>query len=226
MLEVKNLEKTYPQPGVDIQVLRGLNLSMQPGEVVAIIGQSGAGKSTLLSMLAGLDTPTKGEVVIAGQHIENMKESDLARFRAKNLGIVFQQFHLISTLTAVENVSLALEIAGDPAAHTQAVAALERVGLKDRLHHFPSKLSGGECQRVAIARAFVGKPSLLLADEPSGNLDSATGKSVMQILFDNAKSQNTTMLLVTHSHDLAKRCQQIFRLQNGILVKVQADDLA
>jgi len=218
ILELKNLCKKYPQPGADIEVLRGVNLQVEKGERIAILGQSGSGKSTLLALLAGLDQPTSGDVCMAGEVLNRMSEEALARFRAKHMGIVFQQFHLMSNLTAVENVSLPLEITKAADAEARARSALSKVGLQDRLGHFPAKLSGGECQRVAIARAFVVEPAVLLADEPSGNLDTVTGELVMDLIFAMTMALKTTLILVTHNLELAKRCDRVLVLKQGLLV--------
>lgn len=217
ILNIKELHKTYPQLGTPIEVLKGVNLNVEKGTSVAILGQSGSGKSTLLSLLAGLDAPTSGDVMVQEHSLPQMSENELSRFRAKHLGIIFQQFHLMSNLTALENVALPLEITKEPDAVAKAREALTMVGLGDRLSHFPSKLSGGESQRVAIARAFVVKPSLLLADEPSGNLDAKTGNHVMELIFNLAEQGDSTLVLVTHNLDLAKKCNKILELKDGKL---------
>lgn len=221
ILETKELQKSYIQPGTTVEVLKGVDVKIDRGETVAILGQSGSGKSTLLALLAGLDAPTSGYVKIVGKDLSKLNERELAKFRAEHLGIVFQQFHLMSSLTALENVSLPLEIAGDKNATYAAKDALEKVGLAKRLHHFPSELSGGERQRVAVARAFVVQPALLLADEPSGNLDSDTGDYVMDLIFDLTREKQTTLVLVTHNRDLAKLCSRTLILQQGKLVEAQ-----
>jgi putative ABC transport system ATP-binding protein len=218
ILSVSHVQKTYPHPSAPIQVLRGVNLDAQAGETIAILGPSGSGKSTLLSLLAGLDSPTSGSVTLAGKNLTAMNEESLARFRAKNLGIIFQQFHLMNNLTAKENVRLPLEISGTSEADAKARQALIDVGLGHRLDHFPHQLSGGECQRVAIARAIVVEPPLLLADEPSGNLDTTTGHQVMKLLFDLTKKNKMTLILVTHNEDLAKWCDKKLTLSEGRLV--------
>ncbi len=192
-------------------------LEVSEGETVAIVGQSGSGKSTLLSLLAGLDRPTRGQVRIAGQDIAALSEDELTAFRARHLSIVFQQFHLMSFLSALENVSLPLEIAAETGSLGQARRTLEAVGLAHRLEHLPSQLSGGEKQRVAIARAMVTRPKILLADEPSGNLDSETGAQVMETLFNQVRSSRMAMVLVTHNDELASRCDRKLRLVNGKL---------
>ena len=215
--KVKNLSKTYYQASLPIEVLKGLEFEIKKGETVAVLGQSGTGKSTFLSLLAGLDRPTEGTVELAGQDIFLLNEARLAEFRAKNLGIVFQQFHLMSYLTALQNVSLPLEIARVPDAERLALDALKQVGLEHRSGHLPQQLSGGEKQRVAIARAFVIRPKLLLADEPSGSLDPKTGEEVLEILFKQAKSAQMSMILVTHNETLARKCDRQLHLADGKL---------
>ncbi len=215
--EVKNLSKTYSQAGTSIEVLKGLEFKINAGETIAILGQSGSGKSTFLSLLAGLDRPTQGTVLLKGQNIFDLNEKELAQFRAQNLGIIFQQFHLISYLTALENVSLPLEIAGISNAEKKATQALQDVGLDHRLYHLPQQLSGGEKQRVAIARAFVVQPKLLLADEPSGSLDPKTGREVLETLFQQVQLSQMALILVTHNAGLAQKCHRQLRLKDGRL---------
>jgi putative ABC transport system ATP-binding protein len=217
IVQAKQLYKTFIQAGATVEVLNGLDLEMKGGETVAIVGQSGNGKSTLLSLLAGLDAPTKGTVEVADQELGAMTEEELAIFRSRNVGIIFQQFHLMSNLTALENVSLPLEIMKAPEAYTKAEIALQKVGLIHRKNHFPYQLSGGEKQRVAIARALVIQPKLLLADEPSGSLDTKTGTQVMQLLFDLVKETGMTMLLVTHNDELVKLCSRALLMRDGKL---------
>ncbi|MFY7929783.1 MAG: ABC transporter ATP-binding protein [Oligoflexus sp.] len=218
IVRVQDLCKNFRQGDTEIPVLRGLNFEVAAGETVAIVGQSGSGKSTLLSLLAGLDIPTQGSIHIRGQNIHTLSQADLTRFRGQSIGIIFQQFHLMRSLTALENVTLPLDIAGQAQAETKAKEALERVGLGHRAHHLPTQLSGGECQRVAIARAFVVQPAILLADEPSGNLDTNTGDKVMNQLFDAVEERGMTMILVTHDMQLAARCQRRLTLQQGQIV--------
>lgn len=198
-----------------IEVLKDLDLQMETAETLAILGQSGSGKSTLLTLLAGLDSPTSGSIVLNGQDMQKLSEEQLSRFRAQNIGIIFQQFHLMSHLTALENVSLPLDLFKDPAATRKASEALEQVGLARRKDHFPHQMSGGECQRVAIARAMVVRPAILLADEPTGNLDNATGAYVSDLIFDLVREHRMTLLFVTHNEALAKRCRREQRLQGG-----------
>ena len=217
ILAISNLCKTFQSTAHHdpVEVLKNLNLEMEVGESLAILGQSGSGKSTLLTLLAGLDQPTSGSIVLNGQDMQHMSEEQLSKFRAQNIGIIFQQFHLMSHLTALENVSLPLDLFKDPQALKKASEALEHVGLGKRKDHFPHQLSGGECQRVAIARAMVVRPAILLADEPTGNLDNTTGAYVSDMIFDLVREHKMTMLFVTHNEQLAKRCGREQRLQNG-----------
>lgn len=217
LVTVKDLSKEFVQGETVIPVLRGLTFSVSHGETVAIVGQSGSGKSTLLSLLAGLDQASEGSIHIRGQELGGLKQNELTRFRAQSIGIIFQQFHLMRSLTALENVLLPLDIAGVAGAEERAREALNLVGLSHREHHLPAQLSGGESQRVAIARAFVVQPALLLADEPSGNLDSQTGEKVMNILFDAVTQRGMTLILVTHDMQLAEKCQRRLTLRQGLL---------
>jgi putative ABC transport system ATP-binding protein len=212
-VKIRNLKKSFGQGETKIEVLKGINLDIEAGEILALTGKSGSGKSTMLSLLAGLDSVDSGDIVIEGNNISQMSEKELANFRATNLGIVFQQFHLISTLTALENVLLPLELLKKPNSMELSKSLLEAVGLSHRAHHLPSELSGGECQRVALARALAIRPSLLLADEPSGNLDEETGEKVMDLLFKMVRETKTTLILVTHDPDLAKRCSRVVNLE-------------
>lgn len=214
---VRNLRKSYGQGEARVEVLKGINLDIQQGETLALIGKSGSGKSTLLSLLAGLDQSDAGEIVINGKNISTMNEKELTGFRAAHMGIVFQQFHLVSTLTALENVLLPLELLKRSGAKETASNLLESVGLSHRAHHLPSQLSGGESQRVAIARALAISPAILFADEPSGNLDEETGDKVMDLLFDMVEKTGTTLVLVTHDQDLARRCKRVVHLEHGSL---------
>ena len=217
ILSARDVHKEFPQPGEPLRVLRGLSLKVERGETVAILGASGSGKSTLLALLAGLDGPTRGSVEVAGRELSRMSEPELARFRALNLGIVFQQYHLLAGLTALENVSLPLELGDAPEPEARARRALEQVGLDDRTGHFPHELSGGEAQRVAIARALVVEPALILADEPSGSLDASTGEAVMDRLLELVRSNGATLVLVTHNAGLAARCDRRLELVGGVL---------
>ena len=216
-LILQNLQKSFHQMSEEIRVLKGLEANISDGEVVAVVGQSGSGKSTLLSLMAGLDKPDSGKIFVNGTDITLFGQKEMTAFRAINIGFVFQQFHLMSHLTALENVMLPLEIFGRSHPEKSAQEMLEKMNLSQRLKHFPSQLSGGECQRVAIARALVVKPNLLLADEPSGNLDIETGTHVMDEFFSQVRQQKVTTVLVTHSDVIAQRCDRKLRLQNGIL---------
>jgi len=218
MLEAQAVSKYYPHSGGKIDVLNELTFKVHDGEKVAIIGPSGSGKSTLLSLLAGLDRPNSGSIKVNNDDIAVMTEQEVTAFRAKNIGIVFQQFHLMSHFTALENVALPLQIAGNQSPWEAAEEALKAVGLGSRLRHFPFQMSGGECQRVAIARAMVSRPPLILADEPSGNLDMNTGNQVMDLLFDVLKESSASLILVTHNEDLAKKCDRVLSLKAGKLV--------
>jgi len=201
-----------------VNILRGIDLAIADGETAALVGPSGAGKSSLMMVIGGLERASAGGVEVAGIDLAALDEDGLARFRRDRLGIVFQGFHLIPTMTALENVALALELAGRGDAFAAAAKALAKVGLAHRLRHYPSQLSGGEQQRVALARAFAGEPKLLLADEPTGNLDGATGKQVMDLLFDLARAEGATFVLITHDMELAARCDRILRLADGKVV--------
>ena len=216
LLEINQLYKSFPQADHgQIDVLKNINLEIHEGETVAVVGQSGSGKSTLLSLMAGLDLQTKGSLRLRDKEISEMSEVKLTQFRAENIGIIFQQFYLMPHLTALENVSLPLEMFGYEDYLNRAKETLQQVGLSDREQHFPHQLSGGESQRVAIARAVVGRPSILLADEPTGNLDNETGVQVANLLFDLVKTTGMTMLLVTHNTEMAKRCSRQMTLQFG-----------
>ena len=217
IISLNKISKTYFQGTQRIEVLYGLNLDVKSSEAVAILGQSGTGKSTLLSLLAGLDVPDFGTISVNKQDLSKLSQDKLSQFRAKNLGVIFQQYHLMSNLTALENVGIPLELQKVNNFQSAALEALKMVGLSHRISHFPSQLSGGECQRVAIARAIVGKPKLILADEPSGNLDDKTGQEVMDLLFKLCKEREQTLILVTHNHDLAQNCNRTLVLKDGKL---------
>lgn len=214
-IEIRGLRKHYDQGEQRLEILQGLSASIADGEVVSVVGQSGSGKSTFLSLMAGLEQADGGEILVYDRDLCKMSETELTEFRAQNIGIVFQQYHLVAHLTALENVALPLEILRRPDAIGRARALLDELGLGHRLEHFPGQLSGGECQRVAIARALVVEPKLLLADEPSGNLDVETGDKVMDLFFDAVERHQTTTLLVTHSETLARRCRRMLRLKQG-----------
>jgi len=200
-----------------VDILRGISLSVTSGESLALIGPSGSGKSSLLMVMAGLERATGGRVGALGQDLTQMDEDALARFRRGNMGVVFQSFHLIPTLTALENVAVPLEIAGEADAFGRARVELGRVGLGSRAGHYPSQLSGGEQQRVALARASVSRPKLLLADEPTGNLDTANGAAIMDLLFDLRDAHGATLVMVTHAAELAARCDRVLKLADGLL---------
>jgi putative ABC transport system ATP-binding protein len=202
----------------DLAILREIDLAVMPGEVVAVVGASGSGKSTLLAILAGLDTPTAGAVELAGRDLFALDEDARAELRGRSVGFVFQSFQLLPSLTALENVMLPLELAARADAEAAAREILARVGLAERLHHYPKHLSGGEQQRVALARAFVVRPQLLLADEPTGSLDAESGEAVIELLFQLNREAGTTLVLVTHDEHLAQRCTRIVRLAAGRIV--------
>ncbi|MGE5100393.1 MAG: ABC transporter ATP-binding protein [Deltaproteobacteria bacterium] len=218
MLVARDLSKEYRSGENRLAVLRDVSFSIPQGAFVAIVGPSGSGKTTLLGLLAGLDTPTKGRVILDDADLTGMDEDQRARLRGEKVGFVFQSFQLISTLTALENVQVPLELRGDSGAAERARELLGRVGLADRLDHFPTQLSGGEQQRVAIARAFANSPRILFADEPTGNLDSDTGAHIVELLEALNRESKTTIILVTHDHTLAGHAQRIIRLSDGRVV--------
>jgi putative ABC transport system ATP-binding protein len=201
-----------------VNVLRGISLAIAPGETVSVVGPSGSGKSTMMMIVGGLERPSAGRVVVAGTDLGALDEDGLARFRRHHVGIVFQSFHLVPTMNAVENVAIPLELAGRRDAFARAEEGLEAVGLGHRLLHYPGQLSGGEQQRVALARAFAATPKLLLADEPTGNLDTATGRIVIDLLFTLQARHGTTLVLITHDQGLAQRCDRVIRLADGRVV--------
>jgi len=214
-VQIRNLRLTVPATAGPVNILRGIDLDISPGEAVGLVGPSGSGKTSLLMVLAGLERATAGSVVLAGHEVTALDEDALARLRREHVGIVFQAFHLIPTMTALENVAIPLELAGRPDAMDRAQQALRAVGLGHRLTHLPGQLSGGEQQRTALARAFVAEPLLLLADEPTGNLDHATGLAVMDLLFELRAAHGTTLLLITHDAELAARCDRCVHLSDG-----------
>ncbi len=219
VIKTHKLVKTIPQAGAALQILRGIDLMIDKGTSVAITGMSGSGKSTLLGLLAGLDLPTSGSVELFGQTINGLDEDQRAALRLGRVGFVFQSFHLLENLTALENVLLPLELGSDNNQLSErAQQALQQVGLGERMGHYPAQLSGGEQQRVALARAFVTHPQILFADEPTGNLDRATGQDISNLLFTLQEQFQTTLVLVTHDETLAQRCQQHYRMENGVLV--------
>ncbi len=215
LIQVRDLRLTVPAAAGPVNILTGVDLDVAAGEAVGIVGPSGSGKTSLLMVLAGLERPTGGSVTVAGQELGALSEDALARMRRQTVGIVFQAFHLIPTMTALENVAVPLELAGQPEAEHRAAASLRAVGLGHRLTHLPGQLSGGEQQRVALARAFAPRPKLLLADEPTGNLDAATGTAVMDLLFGLQQQAGTTLLLITHDAGLAARCGRQVRIADG-----------
>jgi putative ABC transport system ATP-binding protein len=217
-LMAQGLGKRVRLPDHELTILDGVSFSIAPGEAVAVVGASGSGKSTLLSLLAGLDLPSEGSVKLDGVVLSALDEDGRARLRGEKVGFVFQSFQLLPALTAIENVMLPLELRGDGDANTPAQRILERVGLAERLQHYPRQLSGGEQQRVALARAFVTAPALLFADEPTGNLDTDTGRAVIDLLFELNAQTGTTLVLVTHDERLAERCSRVLRLAGGKLV--------
>jgi putative ABC transport system ATP-binding protein len=217
VVEVSGLGKAVDSGGEPLTILQDISFSVMPGETVAIVGASGSGKSTLLGLLAGLDVPSAGEIRLDGVSLAALDEDDRARQRGKLLGFVFQSFQLLPSLNALENVMLPLELAGSRRSTAIARDWLERVGLQHRLKHYPKHLSGGEQQRVALARAFAPDPRLVLADEPTGNLDAATGQQIIELMFDLNTRQGTTLILVTHDEAIAARCGRILRIQSGRL---------
>ena len=218
VLTARGLSKQVNSPAGPLTILDDVTLAIGRGETVAVIGASGAGKSTLLALLAGLDEPSAGQVWLADHELSAMDEDGRAAVRARHVGFVFQAFHLIPSLTAIENVMLPLELAGRRDARAAAADVMQRVGLAERARHYPRQLSGGEQQRVAIARAFVTRPDVLFADEPTGNLDTATGERIVDLLFDLNSVAGTTLVLVTHDRALAARCTRIVRLDAGRIV--------
>ncbi len=217
ILAAKNLTQQVNPGGETLTILQGVSLEIRRGESVAIVGRSGSGKTTLLGLLAGLDTPTAGEVILEGKAISRLSEDERAALRARRVGFVFQSFQLLPALSALENVMLPLELAGYPGPRVRATELLERVGLADRLNHTPRQLSGGEQQRVAIARAFACEPVILFADEPTGNLDNQTGQDIQQLLMTLNREQGTTLVMVTHDETLAARCQRRLTIEAGRL---------
>ena len=214
-ISLRNVDLSLGRGAGRVHILKSISLDVMRGEALGLVGPSGSGKSTLLMCMAGLEQPDSGEIIIDNQDLTNMSEDQLARFRGKQIGVVFQSFHLIPTMTALENVSVPLELAGEKEASKRATAALARVGLSLRMNHYPAELSGGEQQRVALARAIVANPAILVADEPTGNLDEATGADIVELLFELQREHGTTLILVTHDLGLAARCDRTVRLRSG-----------
>lgn len=217
MLKLQSLKKSYTQGIYSVGIFENLNFSLEKGQRVAIMGKSGSGKSTLLSLISGIIKPDNGDIILNSHSYKDFEESELNDFRATNIGFVFQNFHLVSYLNALENVMLPAKVCNISNPKEKAIELLKSVGLSHRLDHLPAQLSGGEKQRVAIARALIHNPKIILADEPSGNLDEETGNNVMDILFELIKKNNTTLILVTHSKEVALRCERTYELAHGTL---------
>jgi len=219
IIELSKIKLNLKSDAGEVNILRGIDLSIPENKTICIVGPSGSGKTTLMMILAGLEKPTSGGVNVVGQDLSPMSEDELATFRRENIGIVFQNFHLIPTMTALENVAVPLEFGGDKNAFKKAEKALKSVGLEKRTSHYPGQLSGGEQQRVALARAFVTEPKILMADEPTGNLDGKTGDKVIDLMFDLTKKKGTTLILITHDPKLAKKCSMKIELVDGKVIK-------
>lgn len=218
LLQFSNVQLQYQNGSILTEVIKGINFSINADERVAIVGKSGSGKTSLLMLMAGLEKPTSGEITFNKEILTSMNEDELTDYRKKNIGIVFQSFYLIPSYTTLENVALSLEINLEKNALKQAEEILVRIGLQDRLHHFPSQLSGGEQQRVAIARAIISKPALILADEPTGNLDEENSQIITELLFQVSKQYQKSLCLVTHDLDLAHQCERIIKIDNGTII--------
>jgi putative ABC transport system ATP-binding protein len=218
VIRLKGVDLTLRSRAGDVEILKGIELAVPAGQSVAIVGPSGSGKTSLLMLIGGLERATRGEVLVAGHSLSGLDEDRLARIRAEAIGIVFQSFHLVPTMTALENVALPLEFGGAADTRERARSALAEVGLAARFEHYPAELSGGEQQRVALARALVTEPGLLLADEPTGNLDGATGRQVIELIFALGRRHRTTLVLVTHDERLAERCERVVRMADGRIV--------
>jgi len=221
ILKIEGLEKTYTSGNKQLTVLDDISFEVEKGQTFSIVGPSGSGKTTLLGLCAGLDTPNSGTVELCGHNLSSLNEDERAQLRNREVGFIFQNFQLLPTLTALENVSVPLELQGAKNAVKRGMELLDQVGLANRINHYPSQLSGGEQQRVALARAFSNSPSILFADEPTGNLDEETGEKVIKLLFDLNKASNTTLVIVSHDLDLANRTQQILRLKGGKIITNQ-----
>jgi putative ABC transport system ATP-binding protein len=218
ILSVRNLSKTYPAQGKSLGVLKDINFEIQQGSTVSIVGPSGSGKTTLLGLCAGLDHASSGSVILNGIALDHLNEDERARVRNQHVGFIFQNFQLLPTLTALENVMVPLELRGEKNVSASALSLLDKVGLADRGHHYPSQLSGGEQQRVSLARAFSNSPKILFADEPTGNLDTETGQKVEKLLFELNRDAGTTLILVTHDLELASKTSRIIRLKGGTIL--------
>ena len=218
LLELKQITLNYKNYNTSVEVIKGIDLKINSGEKVAVVGKSGSGKTSIIMLMAGLEQPTSGEIIFDQQPISTFNEDELADIRKKKIGIVFQSFYLIPNYTALENVSLILEINGIDNSKQKAEELLVQFGLKDRLHHFPTQLSGGEQQRVAIARSMVVKPKLILADEPTGNLDSENSQMISNLLFEYANKNQSSLVLVTHDLKFAEKCDRIIKIEDGTIV--------
>jgi putative ABC transport system ATP-binding protein len=223
VIEITRLVKTLHGGGHKVEILKSLDLTVPSGQFIAITGQSGSGKTTLLSLIAGLDTPTSGQIVIDQQDITKLDEDELALLRGKRFGFIFQNFHLIPTLTALENVVLSAELNNTPGANKKANDLLGTVGLGDRLHHYPAQLSGGEQQRLSLARAFINEPDIILADEPTGNLDSKNSERIIELILELHRVKQATVILVTHELHVAERSERILTLADGQIISDQAN---
>jgi putative ABC transport system ATP-binding protein len=221
MIEITALVKTLHGGGHDVEILKSINLTVPTGQFIAVTGESGSGKTTLLSLIAGLDTSTDGQIVIDGQDITKLDEDELALLRGKRFGFIFQNFHLIPTLTALENVVLSAELNNTPGATKKATDLLGAVGLGNRLHHYPAQLSGGEQQRLSLARAFVNEPDIILADEPTGNLDSKNSDRIIELILELHRVKQATIILVTHELHVAERSERILTLADGQIISDQ-----
>jgi len=226
MIDLRSVKLSLTSAAGPVNILKGIDLEIQQGESVGLVGPSGSGKSSLLSIIAGLETPTSGDIVINGRSLINLNEDELAILRGFHIGIIFQSFHLIPTMTAIENVAVPLELKGHDDARGSARSELERVGLSHRIEHYPGQLSGGEQQRVAIARAVVSDVPILLADEPTGNLDAKNGAHIIDLMFSFQKERNTTLLLVTHDTKIAERCDRIITLKDGLIDGISDNNLS
>ena len=219
MVRLQGLELTLKAQSGEVNILKGIDLKIDEGETIGLVGPSGSGKTSMLMVMAGLEKATSGEIMVNGHDFTQLNEDALALVRRGGIGIVFQSFHLIPTMTALENVAVPLELSRQKNANSRAKECLDAVGLAHRLNHFPGQMSGGEQQRVALARAFAPRPKIILADEPTGNLDGTTGSQIIEILFDISAREGTTMLLVTHDPDLAKRCARVIRMEDGCIIE-------